>query len=164
MEGEEPLLSQLNNGFKVGANIDVLANFQKVLIGLITKLEEEGSRDSPLGRIALVLLPVVFLQFKSSFELDFDSWNDVKENQFMEPFLANFNQLLEGMMGSDIETCLADRIELSEDADDSVKEIKMAIEFMHTLFEIFENMAADASAEFKLTIPNMVSGHAVVAS
>jgi len=74
----------------------------------------------------------------------------------MEPFLANFNQLFEGMAGSEVESTLEEVCDL-EAAPELNAGIKMAMEFMHTLFEIFKEMHESGEVQIHASFPNIAS-------
>jgi hypothetical protein len=109
-----------------------------------------------MGPLAMGLAPVLMLQLNAKIALDFDSFDELKELPMFEPLLATFAQLFEGMSGSDVETMLIDRIELEEGQDlDST--LKLTIEFMHTLFNVFQSMAKDGEVEVNASCPNIAS-------
>lgn len=135
ISSDEALVSQLNNGFKFTFNLDVLKNFRKVIFEIL----KNPDMSNAMGPFAMGLGPVLMLQMNAKFTLDFDSFDELKELPMFEPLLANFAQLFEGMSGSDVETMLTDRIQLEEGQELDPK-LKLIIEFMHTLFDVFQNM------------------------
>ena len=96
------------------------------------------------------------LQANAKIDLSSDSFDEIKDLAIMEPFLANFNQLFEGMAGSEVEAMLEERCNLDA-APDLNPKIKMGIEFMHTLFDIFKQMSDSGEIEFCGSIPNIAS-------
>jgi hypothetical protein len=60
------------------------------------------------------------------------------------------------MSGSDVDTMLIDRIEL-EEGQDLDPHLKLIIEFMHTFFNVCQNMANDGELEFNASCPNIAS-------
>lgn len=152
LEGGDSLIAEANKGFKLQFNLDVLENFKKICYDVIKNPEAAG----PLGSIAAAIAPFVLLQANAKIELTSDSFGEIKELSMMEPFLANFNQIFEGMAGSEVDATLEERCDLDA-APDLNPGIKMAMEFMHTLFDIFKEMHESGEVVLSASIPNIVS-------
>ena len=76
----------------------------------------------------------------------------------MEPFHANFSQLFEGMAGGEVDAMLEERCDLSVLEEGKLSEkTKMAMEFIHTLFDIFKEMSDSGEIEINGSIPNIAS-------
>lgn len=103
----------------------------------------------------MALAPAVFLQAKMSLELDFDSFNDLKEHPMAEPFLANFEQLLEGMAGSDLNTILSERIDNDVYEKIPYPSKKAEVDAYHCLLDILDNMGNSIS--ITASVPNLAS-------
>lgn len=110
-----------------------------------------------LGKLAAGLAPFVLMQANAKIELSSDAFDEIKELSMLEPFLANFAQLFEGMAGSDVETMLSERIEMEEGQENVPAHLKVAIEFMHTLFDIFGEMHESGEMELNVSFPNIAS-------
>ena len=108
LAGEDSLLSQANAGFKAKVSLEVLSNFQTLIFSIL----KDPDLMNALGPFAMAVSPILFLQMNAKIDLDFDSFEEMKELPMLEPFMANFSQLFEGMFGSDVETMLSDRIEI----------------------------------------------------
>lgn len=149
---DEALISQLINGFKFKVNLDVLSNFKKIIFEIL----KNPDMMEAMGPLAMGLAPVLMLQLNAKIDLDFDSFDELKDLPMFEPLLANFAQLFEGIIGSDVETMLTDRIELQE-GQDLNKHLKLIIEFMHTMFDVCQNMATEGKVELAASFPNVAS-------
>ena len=152
LNGDQSLVSEANKGFKVQFNLDVIENFKKIVYDVIKDPDASG----PLGKFAALIAPFVLLQANAKIDLSSESFDEVKELAIVEPFLANFNQLFEGMAGSEPDAMLEERYDLDA-APDLNEKIKMAIEFMHTLFDIFKEMSDSGEIDFHGSIPNIAS-------
>jgi hypothetical protein len=131
ISSEEPLLAQVNKGFKLKLAIDVLSNFKKVIFAVLN----DPALGESLGTFAYILAPVVLLQLNANLNLTFDDFEELKELPMMEPLLANFGQLFEGITGSDVETLTSERI-TDYDGENVPAYLKKAVEAQHTLFDI----------------------------
>jgi hypothetical protein len=136
LSGEEPLLAQLNKGLKLKVAVDVMANFKKVIFAVL----KDPALGEVLGPFAFILAPIVLLQMNASLNLTFDDFEELKELPMMEPLLANFGQLFEGISGSDVETLTSERI-TEYDGEEVPAYLKRAVEAQHTLFDILQNTA-----------------------
>ena len=152
MEGEESLIGEANKGFNAKFNLDVLSNFKAIVYEVIKNPDIQAA----LGKFAAALAPFVLMQLNAKIELGFDDFAEIKDFAMMEPFLASFGQLLEGMVGSDVETMLSERIEI-EEGQDIPAHLKLAIDFMHTLFDIFQEMHESGEMELNASFPNIAS-------
>ena len=98
------------------------------------------------------------MQANAKIELGSDAFGEIKELSMMEPFLANFGQLFEGMAGGEVDAMLEERCDLSVLEEGALNEkTKMAMEFIHTLFDIFKEMNESGEIEFSGSIPNIAS-------
>jgi hypothetical protein len=133
-------------------NLDVLSNFRKIIFEIL----KNPDMMEAMGPIAMGLAPVLMLQLNAKIALDFDSFDELKELAMVEPLLATFAQLFEGMSGSDVETMLTDRIEL-EEGQELNPQLKLIIQFMHTMFDVCQNMAMDGQVLLNASFPNVAS-------
>jgi hypothetical protein len=98
------------------------------------------------------------MQANAKIELGSDAFGDIKELSMMEPFLANFSQLFEGMAGGEVDAMLEERCDLSVLEEGKLGEkTKKAMEFIHTLFDIFKEMSDSGEIEINGSIPNIAS-------
>ena len=131
-----------------------IENFKKVIYEVIKNPDQAG----PLGPIVAFIAPLVLMQANAKIELGSDAFGDIKELSMMEPFLANFGQLFEGMAGGEVDAMLEERCDLSVLEEGALNEkTKMAMEFIHTLFDIFKEMNESGEIEFSGSIPNIAS-------
>ena len=152
MKGEDSLIAEANKGFKAKFNLDILSNFKAIVYEVIKNPDLQDA----LGKFAAALAPLVLMQLNAKIELGFEDFAEIKDFAMMEPFLASFSQLLEGMAGSDVETMLSDRIEIEEGTEIPAY-LKQVIEFMHTLFNVLQNMHEDGEMEVNFSFPNIAS-------
>jgi len=150
---DESLISQLNSGFKFKLNLDVLSNFRKVIFDILKNPDMvEG-----LVPIAMGFAPLLMLQLNAKIDLDFDSFDELKELPMLAPLLANFAQLFEGMSGSDVDTILAGKIELVEEGEEKKQDLRSIIELIHAFYDVFQNMAQEGEVEVNASFPNVAS-------
>jgi hypothetical protein len=117
-----------------------------------------------LGTQALGLAPLLMLQANIKLDLSFDDYDEVNQMAMLEPFMANFSQLFEGMMGQDIDSILnGDRIEIPE-GQELKAQLKWGIEFFHTLFDVCQKMAEQGEMEVNASFPNLASLQASIKS
>ena len=125
-------------------NLDILSNFKKVIFDILKNPELQSGK---LGSIAMALAPMLMVALNGNLAIEFDSFDELKELPMLQPLLANFAQLFEGVTGSDVETMLSDRIQMEEGVE--IKSyLKLMIEFMHTIFDICEKMAGEIELNF----------------
>lgn len=97
------------------------------------------------------------LQANLKLDLSFDDYNEINQMAMLEPFMANFSQLFEGMIGQDVDSILnGDRIEI-EEGQELTGQLKLVIEFFHTLFDVCQNMADQGEMEVNASFPNLAS-------
>ena len=154
IKGDGSLIAEAVKGFNLKFNLDVVENFKKVIYEVIKNPDQAG----PLGPIAAFIAPLVLMQANAKIELGSDAFGEIKELSMMEPFLANFGQLFEGMAGGEVDAMLEERCDLSVLEEGALNEkTKMAMEFIHTLFDIFKEMNDSGEIEINGSIPNIAS-------
>jgi hypothetical protein len=154
IKGDGSLIAEANKGVNLKFNLDVVENFKKIVYDVIKDPELRG----PLGMFAGFFAPLVLMQANAKIDLTTDAFDDIKELSMMEPFLANFNQIFEGMAGGEVDALLEERCDLSvlEEGKLSAKST-MAMEFLHTMFDIFKEMSDSGEIEINASIPNISS-------
>jgi hypothetical protein len=130
--------------------LDVVSNFKKIFFEVLKNPE----LSNELGPIVMCLSPAVLLQMNAKFDVQFEDLAEIKDLPMMEPFLANFSQLFEGMAGSDVETMINDRI-VMEEGQEVPAPLKQSVEACHTLFDVLQAM--DGELEINASIPNLAS-------
>lgn len=115
MASKDPLINELNKGFSVEVQLELIAQLKKVIFDLLKDSDVMESDLAPfLGGVA----PLILLTLNAQVDLAFDDYDELKSLPILEPALANFNQLAEGALGQEVDTLLGDKIDLAA-LDDS---------------------------------------------
>lgn len=90
--------------------------------------------------------PLILLTLNANVDLAFEDLEELKALPVMEPFLANFSQIAEGALGSDLDTLVGDRLDLSAIDDNNspgAKQFKNAVEMVHAILDLLEAASED---------------------
>jgi len=105
MASNDPLINELNKGFSVEVQLELIKQLKKVVFDL---LKDSDVVESDLAPFLMGVSPLILLTLNGQVDLAFEDYEELKDLPLLEPFMANFNQLFEGALGQDLDTLLDD--------------------------------------------------------
>lgn len=143
MASGEPLVSEVNKGFSVEVQLELIAQLKKIVFDL---LKDSEVVESDLAPFIAGVSPLILLTLNASVDVAFEDLEELKALPVMEPFLANFSQIAEGALGSDLDTLVGDRLDLSAIDDNNspgATQFKNAVEMVHAILDLLEAASED---------------------
>ena len=159
MASSDPLISELNKGFSVEVQLELIAQLKKIIFDL---LKDSEVVESDLAPFLMGVSPLILLTLNGQVDLAFEDYDELKDLPLLEPFLANFNQLFEGATGQDLDTVLdeSNRIDVSsipDDAPKSLTQFKQAIDLIHAWLDLLAVAHEDGDLQVSAVWPKIAS-------
>lgn len=88
MASKDPLINELNKGFSVEVQLELIAQLKKIVFDC---LKDSDVADSDLAPFLMGVSPFILLTLNGQVDLAFDDYDELKDLPILEPFMANFS-------------------------------------------------------------------------